>query len=70
MCLDHGIMGDACLADNGVFKAIIFVQPIYENKQYIRYYGVNRHNQNGVAEWSICTVSEMARVMIIHSSLR
>ena len=69
MCLDHSIMVDACLADNSVFKAIFFVQHIYENEQHISYYGVNRHNQNGVDEWSICSVSEMARVMIIHSSL-
>ena len=69
MCLDHGIMVDACLADNNVFKTTVFVQHICGNKKHIIYYGVNRHNQNGVAEWSICTVSEMARVMIIHSSL-
>jgi len=70
LCLDHGIMVDRYHADNGVFRANAFVQHIREHNQLIRYCGVNAHHQNGVAERSIRTVSDMARAMLFHASAR
>jgi hypothetical protein len=70
LCLDNGIMVDTFLADNGVFKANAFVQHIREHNQRIRYCGVNAHHQNGVAERSIRTISDMARAMMLHTSIR
>ena len=68
-CLDHGIMVDTYLADNGVFKANAFINHIREHAQRLRFCGVNAHHQNGVAERSIKTVSDMARAMMLHSSI-
>jgi hypothetical protein len=67
LCLDHGIIVDTYLADNGVFKANTFVQHILEHSQRLRFCGVNAHHQNGIAERSIRTVSDMARAMMLHA---
>ena len=69
-CLDHGVVVDMYLADNGVFKANKFVAHIREHNQRLRFCGVNAHHQNGVAERSIRTVSDMARAMMLHASIR
>ena len=63
-------MVDTFLADNGVFKANAFVQHIREHNQRIQYCGVNAHHQNGTAEQSIRTISDMARAMMLHTSIR
>ena len=62
-CLDHGIMVDTYLADNGVFKANELINHIRQHAQRLRFCGVNAHHQNGVAERSIKTVSDMALAM-------
>ena len=67
--LDHGVLVDSYLADNGVFKANAFVQHIHTHNQKLKYCGVNAHHQNAVAERSIRTVSECARALLLHASL-
>jgi len=63
-------MVDTLLADNGVSKANVFIQHIREHNQRIRYCGVNAHHQNGIAEQSIRTISDMAHAMMLHTSIR
>jgi hypothetical protein len=58
------------MADNGVFKANAFVKHIQDHNQKLRFCGVNAHHQNAVAERSIRTVSECARSMLLHASMR
>ena len=70
MSLDHGIMVNTYIADNGVFKANNVFHHIREHNQHISYCGVNTHHQNGVSKWSIRTISKMARAMMLHSPLR
>ena len=67
--LNHGVIVDSYLADNGVFKANAFVQHINIHNQKLKFCGVNAHHQNAVAERSIRTVSECARAMLLHASL-
>jgi hypothetical protein len=57
------------LTDSGAFKANTFVAHINETHQKLRFCGTNAHHQNGVAERSVQTISNMARAMILHSSI-
>lgn len=68
MCLQHGVVVEDYLADNGVFKSKDFVKHLFEHNQRVNYCGVNAHHQNGVAERNIQTVSEMARALLLHAS--
>ena len=65
---EHGIVVQSYLTDSGAFKANAFVQHIWDHAQQIKYCGTNAHHQNGAAERSIRTVSNMARAMLLHSS--
>jgi hypothetical protein len=68
--LDNGVIVEEYMADNGVFKANAFVKHIQDHNQKLRFCGVNAHHQNAVAERSIRTVSECARSMLLHASMR
>ena len=68
--LDNGVIVEQYMADNGVFKANAFVKHIQEHNQKLKFCGVNAHHQNAVAERSIRTVSECARSMLLHASMR
>ena len=68
MAFEHGVVIQSYLTDSGAFKANSFVHHIREHGQHIRYCGTNAHHQNGVAERSIRTVSNMARAMLLHSA--
>jgi hypothetical protein len=69
MCLDNGIFVQDYLTDSGAFKTNNFVKHIHETNQLMRFRGTNAHHQNGVAERAIQTISNMARSMILHSSM-
>ena len=69
-CLDHGIMVDSYLVDNGGFKVSTFVKHIRESVQRLRFCGVNAHHQNGVAERAVKTISDTSRAMILHVGVR
>jgi hypothetical protein len=68
MAFGHGVIVQTYLTDSGAFKATSFVQHIREQSQKIQFCGTNAHHQNGVAERSIRTVSNMARAMLLHSA--
>ena len=70
LALESGVVVENYLADNGIFKAKAFVQHLRDHNQKVNYCGVNAHHKNAVAERSIRTVSEMARAMMLHSSIR
>ena len=52
-----------------MFKTSAFVQHLREENQKVQYCGVNTHHKNSIAERSMCTVSEMAMIMILHASI-
>ena len=58
------------LSDNGIFKAKDFLNDLRRRGQTFRFSGVGAKHQNGIAENSIKTVSNLARSMLIHSALR
>jgi hypothetical protein len=66
--LDHGVVVQSYLTDSGAFKANAFVDHIRNSSQRIQYCGTNAHHQNGVAERSIRTISNMARAHILHAA--
>jgi hypothetical protein len=68
MAFEHGVVIQSYLTDSGAFKANAFVQHIRDHAQQVHYCGTNAHHQNGVAERSIRTVSNMARAMLLHSA--
>ncbi len=55
--------------DNGSFGASEFVDVIQTKGQIVKFCGVGAHHQNGVAERSIRTVSNMAHVMMLCASI-
>ena len=68
--LDHGIIINSYLCDNGIFKSKAFVRHLHEHNQKVHYCGVNAHHKNGIAERNIRTVSECARALLLHAALR
>lgn len=68
MALEHGVVIQSFLTDSGAFKANAFVDHIRNSGQRIQYCGTNAHHQNGVAERSIRTVSNMSRALILHAA--
>jgi hypothetical protein len=69
LCMDNGVVVQDYLTDSGAFKANNFFSHIHETQQLLRYCGTNAHHQNGVAERAIQFISNMARAMILHSSI-
>lgn len=66
----HGITVKNYLADNGIFKANLWVEECKKQGQGLTFAGVNAHHQNGVAERRICELQDMARTMLIHANSR
>jgi hypothetical protein len=66
--LDCGVVIQSYLTDSRAFKANAFVDHIRNSGQRIQYCGTNAHHQNGVAERSIRTVSNMSRALILHAA--
>ena len=50
LSLNHGIVIQNYLCDNGIFKGREFVKHLQEHNQKVKYCGVNAHHKNGVAE--------------------
>jgi hypothetical protein len=66
LCMDNGVEVQDYLTDSGALKANSFVAHINETHQKLRFCGTNAHLQNGVAERSFQTISNMARAMILN----
>ena len=49
LALDHGVIVEKYLTDNGVFKTKAFTGHLREHDKKIQYYGVNAHYRNPVA---------------------
>jgi hypothetical protein len=67
--MENGVVVQDFLTDNGTFKANKFVAHIHETQKMMHFCGTNAHNQNGVAEREIQTISNLARSMILHASM-
>ena len=70
MARRHGVKIENYHADNGIFKAHVWVEACEKDGQRITYAGVNAHHQNGVAERRIRELQELARAMLIHANSR
>lgn len=57
-------------ADNGIFKAMKWVEACTKNGQGLTYAAVGAHHQNGVAEKRIRDLQELTRSMMIHANKR
>jgi hypothetical protein len=66
----HGVTVKNYLADNGIFKANLWVNDCKAKGQGLTFAGVNAHHQNGVAERRIRELQDMARTMLIHANSR
>jgi hypothetical protein len=69
LCMDNGVVVQDYLTDSGAFKANSFVAHFNETHQKLSFCVMNDHHQNGVAARLIQTISNMARAMILHSSI-
>ena len=65
--MDHGVIVNNYLADNGFFTSNAFVQHINEHQQQLRFCGTNAHHQNVVAERAIQSVSNIARAVLLYA---
>jgi len=66
--MDHGNNVQNYLTDIGVFKGEAFIKHVNEHQQQLRFCGAKAQHQNGVAEFAIQTVSNIARAMLLHAS--
>jgi hypothetical protein len=66
----HGVTIKNYLADNGIFKANLWVDDCKKKGQGLTFAGVNAHHRNVVAERRIHELQDMARTMLIHANLR
>jgi hypothetical protein len=67
--MDNGVVVQVYLTDSGAFKANLCITDINETRQKLWFCGTNTHHQNGVAERSIQTISNMACDIILHASI-
>ena len=67
LALEHGIIVEKYLSENGLFKVSTLVQHMRDHNQRVQYFGVNTHHKNSVTERIIRTVSEIARTMMLHT---
>ena len=56
--------------DNGRFAETDFKTDCLQKKQRLTFCEVSAHHQNGIAERSILTISNMARALLLHTSMR
>ena len=60
---------ESYLTDHVPFSSEKFVENIEMNEQRLRFSGVGAHHQNGVAERSIRAIVQLARAVLLHSTL-
>jgi hypothetical protein len=69
LCMYNVFVVQEYLTGSIAFKSNKFVSHIRETKQFLLYCDTNAHHQNGVAEQAIQSISNMARAMILYSSM-
>jgi hypothetical protein len=67
LCKANGIEVQHYHADNGIFKANIWVENCRKNGQGLSFAGVNAHHQNGRAEARIRRLQELTRTQLSHA---
>jgi hypothetical protein len=65
---DEGIRIKHYHSDNGIFATAAFKDDCTSSSQKITFSGVGAHHQNGIAERNIKTVSQWARVNMLHAA--
>jgi hypothetical protein len=68
--LNNGVRIETYQSDNGTFTVQAFIDELNAREQSITFSGSGAQHQNGVAERAIKTVSESARIMMLHCALR
>ena len=66
----HGVEIKAYHADNGIFRAHLWVDHCRSQHQQLTFAGVNAHHQNAHAEVRIRQLQDLARTMLIHANKR
>ena len=66
----HGVEIKSYHADNGIFRANLWVNDCRVSDQPLTFAGVGAHHQNGFAERRIRTIQGLARTMMIHANKR
>ena len=56
--------------ENGSFASKCFMSQVIYNNRQISFRGVGASHQNGVAERGLQTITNMARTMLIHASIK
>jgi hypothetical protein len=67
---EHGVKIQHYHCDNGWFSDNAFKQACQEQHQQLTFCGVNTHFQNGIAERSICNLSERGSKQLLHARAR
>ncbi len=67
LAASHGVKIKAYRADNGTMACHEYVSHVQVNQQNITYFGVNAHEQNGIAERAIRMLCDRARMMLLHA---
>jgi hypothetical protein len=67
---DDGVIVQNYHTNNGVFTAKEFLNELVTKGQKVRFAGSGAAHQNGIAERSILTITNMARTMLLHAALR
>ena len=67
---DSGVQVERYHADNGVFKAKLWVNECKARGQRLTYAGVGAHHQNGVAESRIRVLQDLTRAQLAHAAHR
>ena len=63
----HGVYVKHYHGDNGIFKSDKWIQHCQRQKQTYTFCGAHSHHQNGIAEHRIRTLSDSARVQLLHA---
>ena len=67
---DKGVVIRGYCAEDGIFKANIWVQACKDNRQRLKFVAVGDHHHNGYAERHIRELQDLARTMMIHGNER
>eukprot|EP00957_Ditylum_brightwellii_P020156 1520161-Ditylum_brightwellii.AAC.2 len=67
---ESGARIEALHTNNGTFSSTEFLSYLATKQQPIRFSGVGTAHQNDIAESAIQTITYMARILLIHASVK